>query len=108
SIIASLKEMVFDASIEGTEAQKNAQLAPAPAVPAIDREIAEAHGVQIGLDPMRPDAEALEKAAKEKAAAEATAAQQAPGAYRAVSQDEMMGYDEEFVDEEPETDDEYF
>jgi hypothetical protein len=108
SIIASLKEMVFDASIEGTEAQKNAQLAPAPAVPAIDREIAEAHGVQIGLDPMRPDAEAVEKAAKEKAAAEATAAQQAPGAYRAVSQDEMMGYDEEFVDEEPETDDEYF
>lgn len=109
SIIASLKEMVFDASIEGTEAQKNAQLAPAAAVPAIDREIAEAHGVQIGLDPIRPDtAEAKEKAAKEKAAAEATAAQQAPGAYRAVSQDEMMGYDDEFVDEEPETDDEYF
>ena len=108
NIIASLNEMTFDASIDGTEAQKNAQLAPAPAVPAIDREIAEAHGKTVGLQPTRPDGspgtEALPKPPDEPA----PAPQPTAGAYRAVSQDEMMGYTDDFDDEEPDNDDEYF
>ena len=52
-IIASLKEMTFDASLDGTEAQKNAQLAPSAPVPALDREVAEAHGHRVGLEPVR-------------------------------------------------------
>jgi hypothetical protein len=108
SIIASLKEMIFDASIEGTEAQKNAQLAPAPAVPAIDREIAEAHGKQVGFEPLRPDPTPSEPKDADSQETPTPSPQPAAGAYRAVSQDEMMGYDDEFEDEEPETDDEYF
>ena len=108
SIIASLKEMIFDASIEGTEAQKNAQLAPAPAVPAIDREIAEANGKQVGFEPLRPDPTPSEPKDADSQETPTPSPQPAAGAYRAVSQDEMMGYDDEFEDEEPETDDEYF
>ena len=108
SIIASLKEMIFDASIEGTEAQKNAQLAPAPAVPAIDREIAEAHGKQVGFEPLRPDPTPSGPKDADSQETPTPSPQPAAGAYRAVSQDEMMGYDDEFEDEEPETDDEYF
>lgn len=108
SIIVSLKEMIFDASIEGTEAQKNAQLAPAPAVPAIDREIAEAHGKQVGFQPIRPEGTPPENTASNPESPPVSETQPAAGAYRAVSQDEMMGYDDEFEDEEPETDDEYF
>jgi hypothetical protein len=109
SIIASLQEMTFDASIDGTEAQKNAQLAPAPSVPAIDREIAEAHGKQVGLERLRPDG--APATSESDAKAESTPAptpEPAAGAYRAVSQDEMMGYDEEFVDDEPDDDADYF
>jgi len=61
-IIASLKEMVFDVSLEGTEAQKNAQLAPSAPVPALDREVAEAQGVRVGLEPIRStDAQPVSK-----------------------------------------------
>ncbi len=45
-----LQQMAFDAQIEGTEAQKNAFLAPAPKVPEIDREIAESQGKTVGLE----------------------------------------------------------
>lgn len=56
-IISELKQMSFDAQIEGTEAQKNAFLAPSPKVPQIDREIAESQGKTVGLD----DLETLNK-----------------------------------------------
>ena len=53
-IRAELKQMAFDAQIEGTEAQKNAFLAPAPNVPKIDREIAESQGQIVGLEDLPP------------------------------------------------------
>ena len=56
-IISELKQMSFDAQIEGTEAQKNAFLAPSPKVPQIDREIAESQGKTVGLE----DLETLNK-----------------------------------------------
>ena len=49
-----LKQMTFDAEMEGTEAQKNAYLAPAPAVPQIDREIVESQGKTVGLEELPP------------------------------------------------------
>ncbi|MDA7846207.1 hypothetical protein N9A87_04075, partial [Euryarchaeota archaeon] len=108
-IIASLNELMFDVSMDGTEAQKNAQLAPTPAVPAIDREVAESQGKQVGLQPIRPSGQPDgEQAPKSAEGAQPSEAPVEPGAYRAVSQDEMMGYTDEFEDEEPETDDEYF
>jgi hypothetical protein len=53
-IIAELKQMSFDTQVEGTEAQKNAYLAPAPKVPQIDREIAESQGKIVGLEALAP------------------------------------------------------
>ena len=53
-IRAELKQMAFDAEMEGTEAQKNAYLAPSPAVPQIDREIVEAQGKTVGLEELPP------------------------------------------------------
>ena len=49
-----LQEMAFDAQIEGTEAQKNSFLAPAPKVPKIDVEIAESQGKTVGLEELPP------------------------------------------------------
>ena len=45
-----LTEMTYDASIEGTEAEKNAFLAPALPVPALEREVAQAQGKAVGLE----------------------------------------------------------
>ena len=115
-IIASLKELVFDVSLEGTEAQKNAQLAPSAPVPALDREVAEAQGVRVGLEPIRstdaqpvskPDPAAIPGAVKSSPPADDSKSDAAP-LYRAVSQDEMMGYDDDFEDEEADDDADYF
>jgi len=115
-IIASLKEMVFDASLDGTEAQKNAQLAPSAPVPALDREVAEAQGRRVGLEPVRstdmeqsPTEKATSSEGAEKKPAESSATEPATApVYRAVSQDELMGYDDDFEDEDPDDDAEYF
>ncbi len=53
-IIEELKQLSFDAQVEGTEAQKNAYLAPSPKVPQIDREIAESQGKTVGLEDLEP------------------------------------------------------
>jgi hypothetical protein len=112
-LITSLTEMTFDASLDGTEAQKNAQLAPSAPVPAIDREIAEAQGQRVGLEPERPtkvgevpsptDAKPVTNEATPTAAETPTAP-----LYKAVSQDEMMGYDDDFEDDSPDDDEDYF
>lgn len=113
TIIASLNEMTFDASLDGTEAQKNAQLAPSAPVPAIDREIAEAHGMRVGLEPERPQPLA-DKPPSEQSSTAAEQAEKKPAEtataplYKAVSQDEMMGYDDDFEDESPDDDADYF
>jgi len=115
-IIASLKEMTFDASLDGTEAQKNAQLAPSAPVPALDREVAEAHGHRVGLEPIRPTDTPLasnesdttsDKNPKNAQNTPATEPATAP-VYRAVSQDEVMGYEDDFEDDEADDDADYF
>ena len=49
----SLQEMALDESLEGSEAE-NKFLAPAPAIPKLDREVAEAQGKRIGLKSSLP------------------------------------------------------
>ena len=51
-LIKSLTQYATDDSLEGSESQKNRFLAPAPAVPKIDREVAEAAGKSVGLEPL--------------------------------------------------------
>ena len=46
--------VTFDASIEGTEDQKNAFLSPALPVPALEREVAHAQGKAVGLGNVPP------------------------------------------------------
>ena len=108
-----LKEMTIDESLEGSEAQKNKFLAPAPSVPKLDREVAEAHGLQLGLEQLPiPDKLAEEKnkviseterLKKEKERLQKSAQKSNP-MYRSLSQDEVMGYDDEefFMDNEDE------
>ena len=110
-----LKEMTIDESLEGSELQKNKFLAPAPSVPKLDREVAEAHGIQVGLEQL-PHLDKLneeknkiisetERLKKEKEKL-LESAQKSNPMYRSVSQDEMMGYDDDdFLDEDD--DDEY-
>ncbi|MBT4924631.1 MAG: hypothetical protein HON16_02630, partial [Euryarchaeota archaeon] len=97
-----LTEMTIDESLEGSESQKNKFLAPAPSVPKIDREVAEAHGIQFGLDKLSVnDADSKKPLNKEERIKEINdslkeEAKKTNPMYRSVSQDEMMGYDEEF------------
>lgn len=115
-IIASLKEMAFDASLDGTEAQKNAQLAPSAPVPALDREVAEAQGQRVGLEPIRSldtpvDGQlSTEKTvlSKDKEAEKAPKKATKEPLYRAVTQDEMMGYDDDFDIDDSDDDEEFF
>ena len=115
-IIISLKEMVFDTSLEGTEAQKNAQLAPAAPVPAIDREIAESQGKRVGLEPIRstsdeqsPKNDATQTQELHQSGQSPTTPEPSPAPlYRAVSQDEMMWYDDDFEDEDSDDDTDLF
>ncbi len=112
-LIKSLKEMVFDAEIEGTEAQKNSYLAAALPVPQIDREIAESQGKQIGLEPLpsekkiteeiseKPDhlltdAERVQKMIEMNERIKKKEAER-KNAYRSFSQDEIYGYDDDFA-----------
>ena len=105
--------MTIDESLEGSEAQKNKFLAPAPSVPKLDREVAEAHGLQLGLEQLPiPDKLAEEKnkviseterLKKEKERLQKSAQKSNP-MYRSLSQDEVMGYDDEdfFMDDDDE------
>ena len=55
-----LTEMTYDASIEGTEDEKNAFLSPALPVPALEREVAHAQGKAVGLENAPPDVPLLD------------------------------------------------
>ena len=112
-LIKSLKEMVFDAEIEGTEAQKNLFLAAAIPVPQLDREIAESQGKKFGLDPLPSDRNSPSEDISEKPDHLLTEAEivqkmvamneqikkkeaERKNAYRSYSQDEVYGYEDDF------------
>ena len=92
-LIKSLTDYATDDSIEGSEAQKNRFLAPAPAVPKLDREVAEAAGKSIGLEPIMPDKPKQDDDSEEKK--QPLKQTKVTDLYRSVSQDDMMGYDDD-------------
>lgn len=92
-LIKSLNNYAADESLEGSEAQKNRFLAPAPAVPKIDREVAEAAGKSVGLEPIPSNQVKLETPAKPVNNSVKTT--KVTDLYKSVSQDEMMGYDDD-------------
>jgi len=89
-LIKSLTDFASDDSLEGTEAQKNRFLAPAPAIPKLDREVAEAAGKSVGLEPIKP--KTVEDTAKSQETQQPKQPAKVTGLYRSVSQDDMMGY----------------
>ena len=91
-LIKSLNQYAKDDSLEGSEAQKNRFLAPAPAVPKIDREVAEAAGKSVGLEPI--PSKQVQQENPEKVTNNAGKKSKVTDLYRSVSQDEMMGYDD--------------
>ena len=93
-LIKSLNQLATDDSLEGSEATKNRFLAPAPAVPKLDREVAEAAGKRIGLEPVLPDKKVEEKLAQQPTESNSNNPK-VSSLYRSVSQDEMMGYDDD-------------
>ena len=92
-LIKSLSDFATDDSLEGSEAQKNRFLAPAAPIPKLDREVAEAAGKSVGLEPIKPvsktDDSQSNKTAQSKPKPKVT------DLYRSVSQDDMMGYDDD-------------
>jgi hypothetical protein len=69
-------------------------LAPAPAVPKLDREVAEAAGKRIGLEPVMPDNKQEEITEPQPAELNSNNPK-GSSLYRSISQDEMMGYDDD-------------
>ena len=98
-LVQKLMQYRFDAMLEGTEAEKNAALSPALAVPDIDKEVLLAQGKRIGLTPIEPAH--AEKVQNPQETPEPTETK--PTLLRRPSQDEVMGYhddeDDEFMDD---------
>jgi len=110
-LIKILDEMRFDISLEGTEAQKNAALAPALPVPEIDKEVARSQGRGVGLLAASEPKNLIEKA-QQKEAIEESVKPNPPTVEKRPSQDEIMGYmddeEEDLGDFESMSDDEMF
>ncbi|HII78248.1 MAG TPA: HEAT repeat domain-containing protein [Candidatus Poseidonia sp.] len=95
-LVEQLMQYRFDAMLEGTEAEKNAALSPALAVPDIDKEVLLAQGKRVGMSP----AEAAPTEAPEPAPAETPVpAPPSPSLTRRPTQDEVMGYHDDDDDD---------
>ena len=98
-LVQKLMQYRFDAMLEGTEAEKNAALSPALAVPDIDKEVLLAQGKRIGLSPIEPTH--AEKTERPQETPEPTETK--PSLLRRPTQDEVMGYhddeDDDFMDD---------
>ena len=92
-LIKSLTQYATDDSLEGSETQKNRFLAPAPAIPKLDREVAEAAGKSVGLEPITPKHSISEKPSESEITPKKKP--KVTDLYRSVSQDDMMGYEED-------------
>ena len=92
-MIKSLTQYATDDSLEGSETQKNRFLAPAPAIPKLDREVAEAAGKSVGLEPITPKHSISEKPSESEITPKKKP--KVTDLYRSVSQDDMMGYEED-------------
>ena len=92
-LIKSLTQYATDDSLEGSESQKNRFLAPAPAIPKLDREVAEAAGKSVGLEPIPPKHSISQKPSESEITPKKKP--KVTDLYRSVSQDDMMGYEED-------------
>ena len=95
----------YDAMLEGTEAEKNAALSPALAVPDIDKEVLMAQGKRVGMGPTEP----APQPTPEPDVKPAPSVPLTPTpTERRPTQDEIMGYHDEDDDFAPDDDEPYF
>ena len=99
----------YDAMLEGTEAEKNAALSPALAVPDIDKEVLMAQGKRVGMTSAEPNPRDVpeqhtpsQRLTPPSPAATATPTERRP------TQDEIMGYHDDDDDFPADEDEPYF
>jgi hypothetical protein len=95
-LVQKLMQYRYDAMLEGTEAEKNAALSPALAVPDLDKEVLLAQGKRVGMSPTESQRiEPTKSAPPEKPPAPASK----PSLTRRPTQDEVMGYHDDDDDD---------
>ena len=105
-LVETLMQYRYDAMLEGTEAEKNAALSPALAVPDIDKEVLMAQGKRVGMTPAEPHQQNRTEATTPSPPSSVVPA--AP-TERRPTQDELMGYHDDDDDDFPPGDEEpYF
>ena len=105
-LVETLMQYRYDAMLEGTEAEKNAALSPALAVPDIDKEVLMAQGKRVGMTPAEPHQQNRTEATTPSPPSSVVPA--AP-TERRPTQDELMGYHDDDDDDYPPDDEEpYF
>jgi len=102
-LVETLLQYRHDAMLEGTEAEKNAALSPALAVPDIDKEVLMAQGKRVGMTSVEPP---RQNPTEEGATPQPSPVAPPRATERRPTQDEIMGYhddDDDFPsdDEEP-------
>ena len=104
-LVETLMQYRYDAMLEGTEAEKNAALSPALAVPDIDKEVLMAQGKRVGMGPTEPAPQPIpEPDAKPAPSVSLTPTP----TERRPTQDEIMGYHDEDDDFASDDDEPYF
>ena len=104
-LVETLMQYRYDAMLEGTEAEKNAALSPALAVPDIDKEVLMAQGKRVGMGPAEPAPQPIPE--PDVKAAPSVPRTPTP-TERRPTQDEIMGYHDEDDDFAPDDDEPYF
>ena len=102
-LIEKLMEYRFDASLEGSEEEKNAALSPALPIPELDKEVLMAQGKRIGMAPILQDTVPKSDAAP----AQEPPVSRTPAPERRPTQDELMGYHDDDDDFDPMFDEPY-
>ena len=102
-LIEKLMEYRFDASLEGSEEEKNAALSPALPIPELDKEVLMAQGKRIGMAPILQDT--VPKS--DVVPAQEPPVSRTPAPERRPTQDELMGYHDDDDDFDPMFDEPY-
>ena len=102
-LVETLLQYRHDAMLEGTEAEKNAALSPALAVPDIDKEVLMAQGKRVGMTSVEPP---RQNPTEEGATPQPSPVTPPRATERRPTQDEIMGYHDDDDDEDFHSDDE--
>ena len=109
-LVETLMQYRYDAMLEGTEAEKNAALSPALAVPDIDKEVLMAQGKRVGMTSAEPNPRDVPEQHTPSTTPDAPpspAATPTP-TERRPTQDEIMGYHDDDDDFPAGEDEPYF